>query len=232
MENFSKNLKLLRESRGFSQKQMSEFINVNPTTWNNYETGVSNPNLSGLIEISNFFGVSESELLHNVHLISDLDVSKKQGKSTPKSTPNGTPNLPKELQKSCIPLIPVNAIGGYSSGGVHVLESDIIDYYYIPDFIKLGVNFLIVLKGTSMSPTYMPGDLLACMQISTKAFIRWGSVYVLDTTQGPIVKRIYSGKSEDYLECVSDNLEMYPSYQIQTKEINQMYLVVGFLRFD
>lgn len=64
MKYFSKNVKLLRESTGMSQQAFAESIGIIRTTWHNYESGHSNPNLEGLITIAKFFDVTESDLLH------------------------------------------------------------------------------------------------------------------------------------------------------------------------
>jgi transcriptional regulator with XRE-family HTH domain len=60
----AKNLKLLRESKEIKQNETHTYIGFKPTTWNNYEREVSKPNLDDLIRISKYFGVSETQLLH------------------------------------------------------------------------------------------------------------------------------------------------------------------------
>jgi transcriptional regulator with XRE-family HTH domain len=64
MKYFSKNVKRLRENTGLSQQAFAESIGIIRTTWHNYESGHSNPNLEGLITIAKFFDVTESDLLH------------------------------------------------------------------------------------------------------------------------------------------------------------------------
>ncbi|MFL9485641.1 helix-turn-helix transcriptional regulator [Chitinophagaceae bacterium LWZ2-11] len=61
---FSANVKYLRLLKGLKQSQMLEEVEVNRTTWNNYEKGVSTPNVEGLIKIAKYFGVGESAILH------------------------------------------------------------------------------------------------------------------------------------------------------------------------
>lgn len=69
---FSRNVKFLREKKGLKQSEMQEQCGFPRSTWNNYETGKSKPGLEDLIKISQYFGVSESQLLHteidNAHL--------------------------------------------------------------------------------------------------------------------------------------------------------------------
>ena len=65
MEFLAQNLKFLREKAGLKQNRTLETIGFSPTTWNNYEKGKSKPSLEDFIKISNYFEVSETDLLHS-----------------------------------------------------------------------------------------------------------------------------------------------------------------------
>jgi len=86
---FSNNLKLLRKRLRLKQDQV---LDIKPSTWSNYEQGSSTPVIKDLIRICQFFGISETQVLHNPHLIEDIESGKIQVNSTPNSTPNYTPN--------------------------------------------------------------------------------------------------------------------------------------------
>ncbi len=130
-----------------------------------------------------------------------------------------------------IPLIPIEAMAGYSKGEMTVMESDIQERYVIPEFTRKGVKYIIRVSGSSMYPKYSNGDLLGCKPIEDDSFFQWGKPYVLDTDQGPIVKRLYpvQGK-EDVFECRSDNAEMYPPFKIKRNSIYKIAIVVGVIR--
>jgi transcriptional regulator with XRE-family HTH domain len=83
---FSKNLRFLRKLRGFKQGDMEISLGIKDSTWNNYETGRSNPNLSGLISIAHFFKVNEYTLLHtdisaDTNLVAAIEEAVETGKS-------------------------------------------------------------------------------------------------------------------------------------------------------
>ena len=63
MNNFGKNLRYLREKNKLRQEDMESLLSIKPTTCSNYENGVSEPPIEGLIRISNFFEVSLQELI-------------------------------------------------------------------------------------------------------------------------------------------------------------------------
>jgi transcriptional regulator with XRE-family HTH domain len=64
MKHFNHNIKFLREREGLTQIEISKNLSISRTAWNNYETGVSRPNLDGLISIARYFDINEGDLLH------------------------------------------------------------------------------------------------------------------------------------------------------------------------
>lgn len=148
-----------------------------------------------------------------------------------KDTKNSS--LVKDNTSEGIPLIPVEAMAGFANGDVQVMEYDIIDRYNIPDFENRGIKYLIRVSGSSMYPKYSNGDLLACRPINDTTFIQWGKVYVLDTDQGPLVKRLFECDGDgDCLECRSDNKDHYPPFKIYKSSIRRVAIVVGVIRLE
>lgn len=140
--------------------------------------------------------------------------------------------IPTEETKG-IPLIPVGAMAGYANGDVQVMDYEITHHYNIPDFENRGVKFMIRASGSSMYPKYSNGDILACRPITDLSFFQWGKVYVLDTDQGPLVKRLFPCPDNDeYLECHSDNKTNYPPFPIRKSSIRKVAIVVGVIRLE
>jgi phage repressor protein C with HTH and peptisase S24 domain len=83
-----------------------------------------------------------------------------------------------------------------------------------------------------MSPKYYNGDVVACKIIPKETFIQWGKVYVMDTIQGALCKRLFpSEKGDDYIKVVSDN-EKYPAFDMPKKEIRALAIVIGVIRLE
>ncbi|WP_314950999.1 helix-turn-helix transcriptional regulator [Tannerella forsythia] len=140
--------------------------------------------------------------------------------------------IPTEETKG-IPLIPIGAMAGYANGDVQVMDYEITHHYNIPDFENRGVKFMIRASGSSMYPKYSNGDILACRPITDLSFFQWGKVYVLDTDQGPLVKRLFPCPDNDeYLECHSDNKTNYPPFPIRKSSIRKVAIVVGVIRLE
>ncbi len=137
-----------------------------------------------------------------------------------------------ESNSDYIPLIPIEAIAGKAnSGTIQIQQKDIIGGYIIPEFKQKGVNYMIRVSGSSMYPKYSSGDLLGCKIVNDTSFFQWGKIYVLDTDQGPMVKRLFPTDNNNVLECRSDNKE-YPPFPINKESIYKIAIVVGVLRLE
>ena len=128
-----------------------------------------------------------------------------------------------------IPLIPLDAMAGALTCEQTVLESD-CDRYVVPEF--RGADFLISVKGASMQPSYSSGDIVACKRIPmTDLFFQWNKVYVIDTHQGALIKRVKPGHDENHILIVSDN-ESFDAFELPKKSIYAVALVVGVIRLE
>lgn len=131
--------------------------------------------------------------------------------------------------KEGIPLIPLSAMAGAFTGDTTVMEYE-CERYIIPAF--KGADFLIQVKGDSMLPTYRSGDLVACQRVPlSDLFFQWNKTYVLDTKQGPLIKRVRRGSDNDHILIVSDNTE-YDSFQLARDQFYGVALVLGLVRLE
>ena len=130
-----------------------------------------------------------------------------------------------------IPLIPLDAVAGFpaeSGGGVRLEDCE---RYVIPEFENKGANFLIRVSGDSMVPLYYSGDLLACRKITDIRFFQWGTIYVLETSQGVIVKRVQESLDHaDSILCVSENSSVHHPFLLPRADIRSLSTIVGLVR--
>ena len=156
----------------------------------------------------------------------------KQEVSTEFSQPN---KLQSQIQKQPagsqegIPLIPLSAMAGAFTADITVMEYE-CERYIVPAF--KGADFLIPVKGNSMQPTYLSGDLVACQKLPlTDIFFQWNKTYVLDTDQGALIKRVCHGSDEDHILLVSDNAN-YPPFELPISQLHAIALVRGIIRLE
>ena len=126
-----------------------------------------------------------------------------------------------------IPLIPLPAMAGFLKGSADLDRND-IEWYYVPAFSDC--TFLIRVKGDSMFPRYLSGDIVACREVhDTGTFFQWGKAYVLDTDQGVVLKRVRRSERPDHILCVSDNPD-YEPFDVPVTSIYHLAIVRGLIR--
>lgn len=131
-----------------------------------------------------------------------------------------------------IPLIPIEAIAGIPTGediGIRFIDCT---RYVIPEFANLNVEYMVRVSGSSMYPKYSNGDVLACRRIQDVLFFQWGKIYVIDSSQGALVKRVFQDEDPDRILLVSDNREHYPPFSIPKSDIRSLSIVVGVIRLE
>jgi phage repressor protein C with HTH and peptisase S24 domain len=86
----------------------------------------------------------------------------------------------------------------------------------------------IIVSGNSMAPEYPSGSQAFIKKIDGNIFIEWGRDYVLDTSNGIVLKRIVAPEKEGYLRCLSINPDQktYAPFDISMSEVYGIYRIV------
>lgn len=215
-----------------------------------YENEKQDISLERLRKIATFLNVSISALVGETNSEENLTISngKEKGKESGKKQ-NVNKTLPNEgilvnehqpvynekrqsgFKALGVPLIPIDAMAGFGTGSTQVMDYD-TKMYVVPEFTELKVDFMIPVKGSSMYPKYNSGDLVACKKLNIKdLFFQWNKVYVLDTEQGALIKRIKKAADSDHILLVSDN-KSYDPFEIHLSKVYAVALVVGVIRLE
>lgn len=121
-----------------------------------------------------------------------------------------------------VPLIPYEARGG--------LIGDFVDGVHDYDCEKVispikGVDFAMTVTGDSMMPEYNPGDRILIKRIDPNIFIEWGRVYVLDTPNGAVLKKLEKTEDPKWVECISINPDV-SSFRLSVNDVRGWYRVL------
>ena len=132
------------------------------------------------------------------------------------------------LEVKRLPLIPFEAVAG---PGQPIYEDERIGgYYYVSEFKEC--DFLIRVKGDSMAPHFVGGDLLACRKVVDAFFFQWGRCYVVYTrSQGVMVKRVQPSEKEGWITCVSDNPK-YAPFDVPLEDVVSVALGNGSISLE
>lgn len=138
--------------------------------------------------------------------------------------------IPSHTPQEGIPLIPIEAWAGALSGEDYsIMESD-CERYIVPS-IK-DADFLITVRGDSMTPRYYSGDIVACRKVFlSDLWFQWGKVYIIDTSQGSLLKKVRRGSSDETITLVSENPE-YEPFELRKDQIYNIAIVQGVIRAE
>jgi len=111
-----------------------------------------------------------------------------------------------------IPLIPTYARAGKFDDFTTQVSK--YDYEKVISPLK-HAEFAITVYGDSMAPEFVSGSQVHIMKVNEKAFLEWGKVYVLDTCNGTVLKKIFKTDKENVIRCSSINKE-YEDFEVNT----------------
>ena len=197
----------------------ASLIGVSEANVRNYKNGVM-PKADFLEKIARSFDININWLLTGEGNMLRTESGKEE--NIPVAHPSDSP-------MEGIPLIPISAMAGAFTGEQTVLEYE-CERFVVPTF--KGAEFLISVKGSSMYPKYNSGDIVACKRLPMdELFFQWNKVYVLDTDQGPLIKRVKPGSDKEHVLIVSDN-ERYEPFELPMDRIYHVALVIGVIRLE
>lgn len=218
----------------FSNGNNSDFaakIGVSEANIRNYINDRAEPKFNILEKIAINFEINYEWLLTGKgDMLKNAGYTNEGTKTTVKEPKTAYIRKEKETGKG-IPLISIEAMAGFGSGDIQVMNYD-SELYNIPEFTELNVDFMIRVKGSSMYPKYSSGDIVACKKLPlTDLFFQWNKVYVLDTTQGALIKRIKKGSDSEHVLIVSENSN-YDPFELHLSQIYAVAIVCGVIRLE
>jgi phage repressor protein C with HTH and peptisase S24 domain len=175
---------------------------------------------------------SAAKLANYFHV--DLDWLRFGEGEIPKQIKSSTNKIPvihkvQDNSQSGIPLIPIDAMAGFGTGEQQILEYE-CERYVVPIF--RDAEFLISVRGSSMYPKYSSGDLVACKHVPLEdIFFQWHKVYVLDTDQGALIKRVEPAGDKNCMLLISEN-EKYKPFELHISQIHAVAIVLGVIRLE
>ena len=96
----------------------------------------------------------------------------------------------------------------------------------VPHFLKH--DLFATCPGDAMSPRIRRGHLMALRRMPEDAVIINGDIYVVSTkSSGMFVRRL--AITEDGFQCISENPETFPTFDIARDDIYNIFRVVGIL---
>lgn len=186
--NFGSALKILREARNLSQPELAEILGLSRSTISMYENNNRQPDFEILEMLADYFNVDMNTLLGNSIM---LDES---------SAPQGLKRVP--------------VLGVVAAGEPIVAIENIEDYIEVSSSLP-GEHFALIVKGRSMEPRMVEGDIVLVRKqsdVPDKAV-----AVVIEDGDNATVKRVQ--KSKDGITLVANNPSVYSAQFYSNKQI-------------
>lgn len=226
MKKLNKNLRFLRNSKGWTQPQLAEKLGIKTSVIGSYEENRASPSAELSVKIADLFKVNLVELIKL-----DLEKSKKDPKNNrERPLANVLAITVDSSNRENVEFISQKASAGYVNG--------YSDPEFIQDLPKLSIPNLtgstfrcFEVKGDSMFPVNNK-DLIVCRYVSKSSEIKHGGTYVIVLkSEGIVYKRVFNFLSQEKLLLVSDN-PAYDPYSIDVDNVLEIWAFAARITFE
>ncbi len=205
MSDFGERLRAIRKDRGLSQEQLAEILGTSKQVISRYENGQRAPKITIASEFAERLGIPLAALSGDAP---------------------SAPNLPSNVKRiSDIKPQRVRLIGEVAAGEPILAEEDYEAYIDVDAPIK--ADYALTVRGDSMEPTYLNGDVI---YIRERPDVDDGQIAVVLVEDSATLKHVYHEK--DGVLLVSEN----PKYSPMRKTFDEydciriLGIVVGYTR--
>lgn len=188
-----KRLKMLREEKGLTQKDLAEKLSLTPKAISFYELGSREPSGDALIHMAHILGTTTDYLLGN--------------------------STTKEAEQKVGRGVRIPVLGRVVAGIPIEAVEEILDYEEItPELAASGEFFALKIRGHSMEPRMMEGDVVI---VRRQDDVESGDIaIVLVNGNEATVKRVK--KQEDGITLIANNISVYEPHYYSNKEIEEL----------
>lgn len=220
-------IKELRERLGLSQQEFAQRVGIPKPRIAKWEQGKGNPKAVDLEKLKKFF---EENVPRE---------TKEKGQ--------GDYLKDRRDKKNAVPRKRIDFFEAPSQAG-NSYNEEMTPVYAPAGTIDVGdllhdSEAAIRIYGNSMLPNYPPGCVVGLVKV-TSSFIQPGEVYVIETREQRLLKRLFYKDDQpdaEKITCVSDNTmtfenggrhgkPAYPNFDIPKSEIMSLFMVTGVIK--
>lgn len=218
MNKIATNLKHLRSLRGLTQDQFSNELDITKSRVGSYEEGRSEPPITTLIDLSNYFKIPIDALVKNdLSLGSDdtfIDIGNQRVLF---------PIRVDENNNDVIEVVTQEASAGYLMG-----YSDTEFIANLPimslNFLPTGKHRAFPIRGDSMHPWVKDGDVVVGEYMEGVERVRNNKCYIILTKEeGLVYKRVFTSKLEEGFLTLSSDNKAYQPYLLHLSDVLEIW---------
>lgn len=195
-------LKEIRIEKKYSQSKLANILEINRASYNKWESGKSTPNqknltaLAAILDVPVTYFESEYNIVINFLQLNDFN------KVLAEKYIEDLLQTQREEERKVVQLFPIEVLDdiSLSAGPGQSFADEYETCTVYSDEEQYGYDFATWIKGTSMSPKYLDGEVAL---IRETGFDYDGAVYALVWNDQTYIKKLY--KVEDGFRMVSIN---------------------------
>ena len=200
---FSKErLKQLRTEKGLSQTTIAKALEVNRTAYHNWENGKAHPNQKNLTALAAILDVPVTYFESEYNIVNNFLQLNEFNKVLAEEYMEDLLQTQREAEHKVIQLFPIEVLDdiSLSAGPGQSFADEYETRTVYSDEEQYGYDFATWIKGTSMFPKYLDGEVAL---IRETGFDYDGAVYALVWNEQTYIKKLY--KVEEGFRMVSIN---------------------------
>ncbi len=216
MRNISSNLRYLRKSKGLTQQQFADIMEIKRSLVGAYEEDRAEPKYDLLKKIAEYYNLSIDNLVN--------EQINEKWKPTSKGASSNLRVLSVTVDsedRENIELVPVKASAGYLNGYADPEYISELPKFQLP-FLKQGSYRAFEIKGDSMLP--LPsGTMIIGEYVEDWSDVKQGETYVFITrSEGVVYKRAGAKQKNKAIRLISDNAN-YAPYTVEVEDIMEIW---------
>ena len=223
MRNISSNLRYLRRSKGLTQQQFADLMEIKRSLVGAYEEDRAEPRYDLLKKFANFYELSIDDLIN--------EKINEKWKPADRASASNIRVLSISVDsndKENIELVPVKASAGYLNGYADPEFISELPKFNLP-MLKQGTYRAFEIKGDSMLPL-QSGTIVIGEYLESWADVKQGETYVFITkSDGVVYKRAGNRFKENKgIKLISDNV-IYEPYTISAEDILEIWKAKAYI---
>ena len=233
MNNFSSNIKLLRNRRGRTQDDVSFILGMKRSTLSGYENEVAQPGVEVLLAFSKYFGISVDTLLKvDLSKLSQSELSQLEKGYDVFITGSKIRILATTVDNENnenIEVVNQKASAGYRAGFADPDYISILPTFHMPFLSKEKKYRTFQIAGDSMLPI-PDGSWVTGEFIQNWNLIRDGHPYIILTLDDGILFKVVTNRIKQFGWLTMNSLNpLYDSYDIDIKDVREVWKFVHYI---
>lgn len=229
----SSNLRFLRKRKGLTQDDLAKLLQLKRSTLNGYENGISRPSIEGLVQLSDFFGISIDSLIRiDFEKLTEFNLRQLENGSDLFQRGSNLRILSSTVDSrnsENIEMVPEKAKAGYTTGFADPEFIQELPRYQLP-FLSRNKKFRsFQIVGDSMLPI-PEGAWISGEFVQDWTSLKSGTACIILTINDGIVFKILEKAKTETEGFLAHSLNPdYPPYLIRMVDIREIWKFNHFI---